>query len=402
VTDARDVRILYLSDIRFPLERANGMQTIATARALAARGADVTLLVRPDTASPPRDPFAFYGLAPEPALHVRRVPVRGGPAARRAIYVAAAILTAAQREADLVFTRDLGVASMLLRVGRRRPPLVYESHGLAAVVGAALGELLSTGRAASPRKQRRLARREARVWREADGYVTITATLAQDLERDFGRRDRLAIVPDGVHLEPSRTFTPPRATAAPLVVYAGHLYPWKGVDTFVRAMALLAGARALVVGGHPAEADLARLQRLSSALGLEGRVTFTGPVAPADVAGRLTVADVLVLPNSGATISARYTSPLKLFEYLAAGRPIVASALPALEEVLRDGGNALLVPPDDPAALAAAIVRVASDERLACRIARAAFDEALFYTWDARAARLEALFADVLRARRQG
>ena len=55
------MRIVYLADIRFPLERANGIQTFETCHALASRGHEVTLVVRPDTERPARDPFAFYG-----------------------------------------------------------------------------------------------------------------------------------------------------------------------------------------------------------------------------------------------------------------------------------------------------------------------------------------------------
>ena len=58
------VRILYFADIRFPLERANGIQTMETCHALAGRGHDVHLVVRPDTHAPARDPFAYYGLRP--------------------------------------------------------------------------------------------------------------------------------------------------------------------------------------------------------------------------------------------------------------------------------------------------------------------------------------------------
>src|SRR5262249_13241169 len=78
-----------------------------------------------------------------------------------------------------------------------------------------------------------------------------------------------------------------------------------------------------------------------------------GCAAPGGRPRWLAAAAVLVLPNSRAEpISARYTSPLKLFEYMAAGRPIVASDLPSLREVLTGGRNAVLVPPDDPGALA--------------------------------------------------
>jgi len=100
-----------------------------------------------------------------------------------------------------------------------------------------------------------------------------------------------------------------------------------------------------------------------------------------------------VLPNPASAISDRFTSPLKLFEYLAAGRPIVASRLPALEEVLVHEENALLVAPGDAAALAAAIDRVTRDPALALRLARRAFTDAERFTWARRAERLDAILA---------
>jgi glycosyltransferase involved in cell wall biosynthesis len=390
------VRILYLSDIRFPLERANGIQTMETCHALASRGHEVTLLVRPDTQTPPRDPFDYYGLPADRRLRVQHIVPRGGARMRRARYLIVSWREARRGRHDIVFTRDLGVASALLRIGRPvRRPLVYESHGLAAVVGASLGSLVSTGRSASARKQRRLWAREQRVWQHADGYVAITAALAQELEAHFGPRDNLAVVPDGVRLPEARPSAPVLPATSPCLAYAGHLYPWKGVDTFVRALVHLPEARGLIVGGHPGEPDLARLQRLAAELHLSGRITFTGLVAPAHVAGFLQQADVLVLPNSATAISARYSSPLKLFEYLAAGRPIIASDLPAFREVLRDGANALLVPADNAGAIAGAVRRLAADPDLARTLAGTAAEEATLYTWEARAARLESLMKHV-------
>lgn len=394
------MRIAYFADIRFPLERANGIQTAETCHALAARGHAVDLVVRPDTARPARDPFAYYALTRDVPLTVVRVPAAGPAPVRRARYLLAA-LSAAMRpgQADVVFTRDLGVAAWIALVPRRwRPPLVYESHGLAAVVGRDLDALVSGARAASPRKQRRLQARERRVWARADGYVAITAALARDLESAFGPRPGLAVVPDGVRLSPSRRFVPPLDhDGAPLIVYAGHLYPWKGVDTLLDALALVSGLDARIVGGHPAEPDLGRLTARADALGLSDRVRFTGHVAPGDVGAHLAAADVIVLPNSQSAISARYTSPLKLFEALAAGRAIVASHLPALAEVLTDGQNALLVAPDDAAALAAALARLVADPSLAHRLARAAYDAAPAYTWAKRAERLDAVLRAAVR-----
>jgi glycosyltransferase involved in cell wall biosynthesis len=396
------VRILYLADVRFPLERANGIQSAETCHALASRGHEVTMLVRPDTATPPREPLAFYGLEALPTLRVARVPSGGAPHWRRLRYLTAALGRAVRSpRCDVVYTRDLGVASWILRApGRLRPPLVYESHGLAHVVGASLADLLSDARSASPRKQRRLASRERHVWRAAEGYVTITRALLDDLERAWGPRRRAVVVPDGMRLPAGRAYAAPCEGPGFIVAYAGHLYPWKGVDALLRAMTHLPGVKGLIVGGHPAEPDLPRLRALARELGLHERVGFTGLVPPSDVASHLARADILVLPNSATAVSAAYTSPLKLFEYLAAGRAIVASDLPALREVLQHEVNALLVPPDDPAALAAGLGRLVNDPALAARLARAAFDLAPQFSWARRAERLEALLIPLAGSRR--
>src|SRR3954470_5523085 len=187
------VRILYLADIRFPLERANGIQSMETCHALATRGHDVSMVVRPDSHAPPRDPFAFYGLPALPRLHVEAAPVADPAASRRTGYLTFAIGRAVGRSRqDLIMTRDLGLASLLVRLPRSlRAPLVYEAHGIAADVAAALPALITGAPAASPSKLHRLARREARVWRRATGYITITAGLARELERRFGPRRRL-------------------------------------------------------------------------------------------------------------------------------------------------------------------------------------------------------------------
>lgn len=397
---AEALRILYLSDIRFPIERANGIQTIETCHALARRGLVVTLLVRPDTVRPPRDPLAFYGLAPEPRLRIERVRVAGPPPVRRALYLARALARVAAGGDTVVFTRDLGVAALALRLPRRRrPPVVYEAHGIAADVAGALDTLLAGAHPASKAKCRRLLARERLVWTRADGYLTITRGLARDLEARFGPRARLRVVADGVRLARDRTFSPPSppgASRRPVIGYAGHLYPWKGVDLLVRALALLPSCRALIVGGHPGETDRARLADLAVALGIADRVELAGFVPPPQVAEHLARADVLVLPNPRSALSASWTSPLKLFEYLAAGRPIVASDLPAFREVLADGENALLVPPGDVAALAAAVARLLDDAALSRRLARRAWEDAARYTWEARAAAIEAFLREVL------
>lgn len=386
------MRITCLADIRLPLERANGIQTVQTCHALAARGHDVTLIARPDTERPARDPYAYYGLARSERFAIEVAPVTGPQMARRLGYLSFALGRVLGRSRpDVVFTRDLGVAALLARVpAPLGAPVVYESHGYAPDVSAELPQLISTARPASTRKLARLAAREALVWREAAGYVTITQALADLLAERFGARDNLAVIADGVHL-PAERRRRPVPFGPPLIGYAGHLYAWKGVDVLIEAIARVPSLRGLIVGGHGKEGDLARVRERAGQLGVESRVEFTGLVAPGAVAELLQRATVLVLPNLPTAISTRFTSPLKLFEYMAAGRPIVASDLPALREVLTDGVNALLVPAGDPAALAGALERLAAAPELADTLARAAFEDAARFGWERRAERLEAV-----------
>lgn len=399
------MRILYFADIRFPLERANGIQTMETCHALASRGHTVHLVVKPDTRVPARDPFEFYGLPPIRALVIERAnaPKGAGLLARIGYLSFVAGRAMGKARADVILTRDLGVAAALLKLpAGLRAPVVYESHGYAPEVAAALPELVATATPASAAKLKRLAAREAAVWQDANGYVTITRALADDLEGRFGVRPRLAVIPDGVRPAvhpPDLDINAPDLkvgpTTDPIAAYAGHLYAWKGVDVLLDAIAQTPGLRGLIVGGHAAEPDLARVKQLADELRITDRVTFTGLVLPPQVPQYLAQATMLVLPNPASAISTRFTSPLKLFEYMAAGRTIVASDLPAIREVLRDGENALLTEPGDAAALAAAMQRLIADPPFAARLARQASRDAEAYTWPRRAKRLEALLTEV-------
>jgi glycosyltransferase involved in cell wall biosynthesis len=387
------VKVLYFADTRFPIERANGLQSMATCQALAAAGHDVTLVTRPDSAPLPRDPFAFYGLPRAEALRFETIPTSKRVWMRRLTFLWGAVRLARRNRDAVVLTRDLGLASRLLSLpSSGRPRVVYESHGIAPIVAAEMNSLLGqAGSGPSASKLARLDRQERRVWQRAHAYVTITSALADDLAARYGPRDEVFVVPDGASVGSRLSALGSRGNAEAAVAgYAGHLYPWKGVDVFVRALAEAPGIRGLIVGGHPGERDLSRVQGLVKHLGLSDRVEITGLVRPAEVAGRLARATMLVLPNTATAISMRYTSPLKLFEYLAMGRPIIASDLPAIREIVADGDSAILVPPGDASALAAAMRRVAGDPALAVRLADRALALAPAYSWDERAERLEA------------
>jgi glycosyltransferase involved in cell wall biosynthesis len=366
------VTVLFIADTRFPIERANGVQTMATCQALAERGHDVTLIVRPDTAPVTRDPFEYYGVPRTPGLSIRAIGSSDRTLGRRVRFLQSALRLALLNRNAIVLTRDLGLAALMCRLPRAlRPRLAYESHGIAPVVSEELPRLLGKPELApSDRKIRRLDARERRVWAVADAYICLTRALAADLTTRYGTRDRVFVVPDGATPRAAATQEASRHSESLTVGYAGHLYPWKGVDVLVRALASAPFARALIVGGHPGEADRARIEALARELGVADRVEMTGLVPPSEVATRLSGVAVLVLPNVASTISERYTSPLKLFEYLWLARPIVASDSAAIREILTDGRTARLVPPGDPEALAAALAELRANPVLARTLSR--------------------------------
>ncbi|MEU2199118.1 glycosyltransferase family 4 protein [Isoptericola sp. NPDC019482] len=155
------------------------------------------------------------------------------------------------------------------------------------------------------------------------------------------------------------------------VLFVGTLKPWHGLDVLVDAFAGLHGrvpeARLLLVGDGPErEAVLAR----AGALGVRGAVEHAGAVSPSDVPALLHRADVAVAPYP--PLDDFYFSPLKVYEYLAAGLPVVSSAVGELPGALEHGRAGVLVPPGDAAALADALVALAHDgDRRAALGARA-------------------------------
>ena len=389
--------ILYLADIRFPLERANGVHTMETCASLAERGHVVHLLVRPDTATPARDPFEYYGVPETPRLRVESVPVRGPLPLRRLGYLARMTSRLLERGRwSAVYTPNLLLAAAALRLPRTlRPPVVFESHNFSPSFARAAAALETGARAAGPRKLRRLERRERRVWSCAEGYVTTTHVLAGELRQRFGPRAHAATAPNAVRLDRVRAWSPPPRGGPPVVAYAGSLHPYKGADVLLEALARVPGGRGLVIGGHPRDAaDRDRLVALARDRGIAERVRFTGLVPPAEVLELLRDADVLVLPLRDMPHT-RYDSPMKLFEYLAVGRPIVASDLLSTREIFVDGTTARLFEAGNPAALAAAVQEVLADPDRADRMGRAAFDAAADHTWARRAERIERLLADV-------
>ncbi|MCX7890852.1 MAG: glycosyltransferase family 4 protein, partial [Burkholderiales bacterium] len=163
----------------------------------------------------------------------------------------------------------------------------------------------------------------------------------------------------------------------------------------VEAMRELPECELRIAGGS--DARIAEIGALAGSLGVADGVRLLGRIEPRRRFEVIAAADICLLPLRPVAIGARYTSPLKLFEYMAMGKPIVASDLASLREVLADGENALLVPPEDPVALAGAVRKLASDRALALKLGTAAYAAAREkYGWKARAKRLAGFIRSAL------
>ena len=186
-----------------------------------------------------------------------------------------------------------------------------------------------------------------------------TATIAvSDPVRDWVRErtgsESVHTVPNGVSI--TRIVPRPEEIGDPVVTFVGTLKPWHGVADLLAAAALAKRPWKLrIIGDGP---ERAALEEQAAGLGIE--VDFRGAVAPADMPGQLagSAIGVAPYPDLGGE-QQQYFSPLKVYEYLAAGLPVVASAVGQLPQILGELGT--LVPPSDPAALAAAIDDLAAD-----------------------------------------
>ena len=171
-----------------------------------------------------------------------------------------------------------------------------------------------------------------------------------------------------------------------IILYTGHLFKWKGVYTLADASKYLDDeCEVVVVGGM--DKDLENYKNYLRENGLT-KVKALGFKNHKEIPYFLKAADVLVLPNSGCEkISSTYTSPMKLFEYMASGRPMVVSDLASLREILSED-EAIFVEPDKARDLAEGIERVLADESLSGRIALNARQKVGQYTWQKRASKI--------------
>lgn len=290
---------------------------------------------------------------------------------------------------------------------RFRPDFLYERYSLFAVSGYLVArlfripfvlevnaplslELKEHGDLAFEKLAQRM---ETWLCRRADRTIVVSGPMKAILAARGVDADRLLVMPNGVDLQQFHGAVdggPVRAAfglqQAFVVGFVGWIRPWHGVDYLIRAAASLRESvpelRLLIVGDGPA---LPGLRGLAAELGIQDRVVFTGPVPATEIPQHVAAMDVAVQPNV-----TEYASPIKLFEYLALGKAIIAPDRANIREILDGEQAALVYEVGDVPGLARAIRRLHDDDELRRSLgARAAgLLQSRGYTWDGNAARV--------------
>jgi len=231
----------------------------------------------------------------------------------------------------------------------------------------------------------------------ADALIPISQPLANDIQKIFPNDKPLLILPDGVDLtkfkKTSKTYKHEDGSFS--LVYAGSLYRNKGVGTLLDMMAALPEfVHLTIVGGNSPE-DLKRLRNETAQMSLDSRVHFIGQVMTTEVPEYLAKADAIVIPSGPGVHSQRYTSPLKLFESMAIGLPLVVAATDTLLSVLKADENAIVADGLSGASLAEAVTRLLEDPLLGAKVGARASTDAFQYGWDERARRLASFLLEL-------
>ncbi len=377
-------RLLYVFPEPIPLPKARGIQVVKTIAALSELGYMVDFAYVPVPAA--ADPFAYYGVAKP--QRVRLIPIlrslpwpldRLGKGSNK--FFLWRLLSWLREDENqngapqCIFVRHLKLADGLLR---KLPqlPLIYEAH-----------EVFSD--TAPAKKKLRLARVEKRVLAGASQLISISGALAEALRQRYGVTRHITIIPSAADLQvvkSDKDWSIPHKH----IVYSGSFFPWKGVDDLVLAAAYLpADCTISIIGG-----DLKGVERLKRSQPNGGaKIEYMGPLTHAESLAVLARSCIAILPNRAESVSA-YTSPLKLFEYMAAGCAIVASDLPVFREVLGqedaswfDAGN--------PEALANAIRGLLDNKVRAQCMGQRLREQVGKYSWSGRAQAISNLLSEL-------
>ncbi|PIR76863.1 MAG: hypothetical protein COU30_05595 [Candidatus Magasanikbacteria bacterium CG10_big_fil_rev_8_21_14_0_10_38_6] len=371
------MNILYIANSRIPTEKAHGLQIVKTIEAFIRAGENVRLLL-PRRRNHITDGYrSFY--------HVEdNIPMTFVPNVfsfletpfhkmyfflQRVSFTIFAFFYGLFGKYDVIYSRELTVCFLLSIFGKM---VVFEDH--------------------EPKKRFRSL--YFLFVRNITKKVVVAENLLSLYKQHDVPLDAILVAPNGVDVkefegvsrdvrvwQSAFSFSEKR----PVVLYVGHFYKWKGIYTLIDAAAFI-DANVCLIGGIPQDREL--VEKYIEEKGINN--VYVHPfVKHHDIIRFIKSADVLVLPNTAKEErSASYTTPIKLFEYMVSGVPIVASDIESFSAYLVDEKNALLCSPDDSVDLAKKVTTLLTDNFLGKTISLAAYEKGCSFSWDSRASRI--------------
>jgi glycosyltransferase involved in cell wall biosynthesis len=344
------MKIVYIASSPVPSNAANSVHVVKMCQAMGALGHRVTLLApAAGKGFPAVDIFDHYGVR----RNFRHRPLPNFGQGRLAQMLRNMVLTALLRvhRPDIVYSRNLNGAWIAANAGFR---VIFERHDVFAETAAS-----------KIRRFKELARHPNHL-----KTVVISSALRDEMVTRYGIDDtQLELAPDGADEIGETEAVEPRGHAF-RAGYTGHLYAGRGIEIIGAAAERLPEVEFVIVGGNPD--DVGHWKERFAGI---SNLRLVGHVAPKRVPAFLRSFDVLLAPYQrkvavagGGGDTSQWMSPLKIFEYMAAGRAIICSDLPVLREVLEPEKDSIMVPPDDAGSWAEAIARLAGDGDLRRRL----------------------------------
>ena len=367
--------LIYIANARIPTEKAHGFQIVKMCEAFADNGLKVLLLV-PKRKNPIKEEvFSYFGIKKN--FDVKRIPVIDtvgflGPVGYWLENLTFSLLVnlfllSKMTKSNFIFTRDILSGFMVSFFTRK---IIFEMHdfprsylffwksALKRMAG-----IISTNRWKADRISKIFIIDKSKILAMPNGFDP--RLFPVNFKKDELRR-KLDLPLDKV-----------------IALYSGHLYGWKGAQIMASAATFLPEVIFVFVGGTAPDLALFRKK-----FGSQNNILIVGHKLIKDVPFYLLAADILILPNSAKTEESTYgTSPIKLFSYMASNRPIIASDLPSIREIVSDK-EVLLVRPDDPAAIKEGILKLIGNPGLSESLAAKAKIKSAEFTWQKRADRI--------------
>ncbi|KKR03511.1 MAG: Glycosyl transferase group 1 [Parcubacteria group bacterium GW2011_GWF2_39_13b] len=354
------MKITIIFNNRLPTERAHGLQIVKTCEAFAHAGIETKLII-PDVLNKiQEDIFQYYQVGK--VFSVRKIKCWGKSYRIKYASFLINLLFSRVKKNEIIFTRHPEIAFLFSQFGYK---VIFELHNW------------------RPDKKKRNVFFLKKVFL----IIATTKIIKQEFVKNGFDERKIMVAPNGVELEDFNLKTSKEEARnlldlpldKEIILYSGHLYKQKGVYTIVETAKMLSEKYFVFIGGLPN--DVENLKQAAEGL---KNIEIRGPKKYKEVPRYLKAADMLVIANSGNDETERnFTSPLKLFEYLAAEKVIIASRVPAIEEFL-DETTAVFFEPDSAQSLAKAIEEVSGNQAKRENLEKKSFELARKYTWQER------------------